>query len=171
MSRFGLCAWAVIAAACGHAAGRAALSNRPPVAPSADVATGDYACRLEEGGYQYPPFRCVVEARRGRTWFEKVEGSVRLRGWITRAPGGFAFDGELYCPWGDCTEHVHTLFAADRAGGYRGTVDSLQSGPITVTLSAVVPGTGGQGYGGGGYGGGGYGGSGYGGNDSERIDY
>lgn len=152
----------VAAAACGHAREQpASLSNRAPA--GAGPTAGDYACRITEGGYDYPPFHCVVEPRAGRLHLEKVEGSVRFRGWITPQGDGFAFDGELYCPWGDCTERVQTVFAADRAGGYRGTMTSVQSGPTTVTLVYVAGGFGGAGYGGLGYGGEGYGGAAYGG--------
>ena len=161
----------IVLAACGHAPERPALlSNRAQVT-AGGIAAGAYACRLDESGYAYPPFRCVVEARGTRTWLEKTEGSVRLRGWITKQGDGFAFDGELYCPWGDCTERVSTVFAADGAGGYRGALHSAQSGTIVVTMAYVsgAAGVGGDGYGGGAYGGGATGGNGYGG-DSPPVD-
>ncbi|HTJ46242.1 MAG TPA: DUF4893 domain-containing protein [Kofleriaceae bacterium] len=158
MSRFGLVL--LFVAACGHASEKQELSNRAQGPANAALPAGDYACRLDEGGYLYPPFRCVVEARGGRTWFEKVEGSVRFRGWLSREGDAFAFDGEVYCPWGDCTEKAHAVFAMDRSGAYRGTIKSMKSGPITVLLSYVPGGggAGGQGYGGESYG---YGGSTY----------
>jgi hypothetical protein len=114
----------------------------------------------------------VIEARDGRPWLEKVEGSVRLRGRIEKQGDGFAFDGELYCPWGDCTEHVQTVFAADGAGGYRGALHSAQSGTIIVTMAYADRGGvyGGGAYGGGAYGGGAYGGYGYGGGDLAPDD-
>jgi hypothetical protein len=167
MTRFGPALVAIAAAvaasaivgasACGHApAEPATMSNRAPGVATGTVPSGDYACRIDEGGYRYPPFHCIISARGGRTFLEKVEGSVRFRGTITARGDGFAFDGELYCPWGDCTEKVHSNFAADGPGAYHGTVDSLQSGPATVTLSYVpggyAAGLGGDGYGGGGYG-------------------
>jgi hypothetical protein len=162
MSRLGL-ASIVLAAACGHAREQPArLSNHAPGAEPGGLVAGDYACRIDEGGYRYPPFHCVVAARGDQVVLEKVEGSVRFRGTVTRHGDGFAFDGELYCPWGDCTEKVHSVFAADGGGAYHGTVTSLQSGPATVTLRYAPGGYGGDGYGGLGYGGGAYGGLGYG---------
>ena len=44
----------------------------------------------------------------------------------------------MYCPWGDCTEHVHSQFVATgERDTFRGTMESTQSGPSTVTLSYV----------------------------------
>ena len=155
--------FAIALAACGHAGERAQpLSNHASAGAAGALAVGDYACRIEEGGYQYPPFHCVVARRPEGLWLEKVEGSVRFRGTVTAQGDGFAFDGEQYCPWGDCTERVHTVFAPVGGASYRGTMTSAQSGPSTVTLTFVPGGYGGDGYGGAGYGGDGYGGAVYG---------
>jgi hypothetical protein len=169
MSRFGLVI-AVALAACGHAPVEPqVLSNRAPGADRGGPPGGDYACRIDEGGYRYPPFRCVIASRGGRVTLEKVEGSVRFRGTVTPVADGFAFDGELYCPWGDCTERVHSVFAADGSGAYHATIESLQSGPARVTLRYTprFHAIGGDGYGGAAYGGDSYGGAAYG---TDRID-
>ena len=170
MLRFGPAVICVIAA-CGHPSERASLSNHAPVA-SGGIAPGSSACRLDEGGYDYPAFRCVISAKGNGAWLEKVEGSVRFRGAITRRPDGadgFAFDGELFCPWGDCTERVSTVFVPDGAGGYRGAMKSAQSGTIVVTMSYVDQSSR-PSYGGGAYGGGAYGGYGYGAGDLAPDD-
>ena len=170
MQRLGMLAFVAAALGCGHAAERREpLSNRVPTT-TGGLAVGDYACRLDEGGYHYPPFRCVVSRKGARTWLEKVGGSVRVRGWLTRQGDRYAFDGEMFCPWGDCTEHVTTELASDGRGGWRGTVTSSQSGPMTMTLSYDDGALGGGGYGGGAYGGGEYGGYGYGGVSPELDD-
>jgi len=44
---------------------------------------------------------------------------------------GFRFDGEVYCPWGDCTEPVHAQFAVNGTA-YIGQFASKQSGPILI---------------------------------------
>jgi hypothetical protein len=170
MLRFGLATFAAAALACGHAAERKEpLSNRAPAA-SGTLTVGEYACRLDEGGYHYPPFRCVVSRRGSRTWLEKVGGSVRLRGWLTPHGDGFGFDGELFCPWGDCTEHVTAELASDGHGDWRATMSTAQAGPMTMTLAYAQGGFGGAGYGGDGYGGGAYGGYGYGMDPSNYDD-
>jgi len=159
--------------ACQRTAAPPTLSNVAPVGAGAGApAVGAYACSLDEGGFQYPAFRCVVRARDGRRWLEKVEGSVRFRGWATPdEQGGFAFDGEIYCPWGDCTEHVRIAFQPDGPGTYRAH-RRVKGAPDVITLRFLDGGGGyggggyggyGYGYGGGGYGGYGYGGGGYGG--------
>jgi hypothetical protein len=75
---------------------------------------------------------------------------------------GFAFEGEYYCPWGDCTQPLHGVFEPAGKGGYRGT---FRDSTVTVMLiPAPADSTwGGATYGGDGYGGFGYGGFGYGG--------
>jgi hypothetical protein len=149
LGRWLLTLGAAAIAGCGHATGGGEpLANRGPGAGAVALAEGDYACSLDEGGYRYPAYRCQVSRRGGQPWLEKVEGSVRFRGAVTGRGAGFAFDGTLYCPWGDCTEHVRTDFAADGAGGYRATV-MTQSGPTTITLRHAARGA----YGGAGYGG------------------
>lgn len=165
-------------AGCGHAAAAPQIQNRAPdEIAQGPLAPGVYACAISEGGYDYPAFRCEVRDQDAHRFLAKVEGSVRLGGEITAVGGGgFRFVGRRFCPWGDCTEHVESVFAPI-AGGFRGEVVSALSGPSTVTVTFVraftaperTPdhaggfGTGPAGFGGGGYGGDPYGGWGYGG--------
>jgi len=119
---------------------------------------GDYACSLQNDGYQYRPFRCVVyTAENGGQVLEKVGGSQRFRGRVLPDGDGFRFDGTFYCPWGDCTEDVSGSFEPDGYGWYRGTIQgySGRTSPIVVTLQHRP---GGFTYGGATYGGASYGG-------------
>jgi hypothetical protein len=169
-------------AACGApstATTSAVLSNEAPYA-AGPLYPGDYACQIQDGGYDYPPFRCVVRSDGGRTLLEKVEGSVRFRGVIAPITADrFRFDGEVYCPWGDCTEPVHAEFSPQGAA-YVAMFQPAdrRRDPMRITVQRIIyGGTGyggyayggfGYGYGGFGYGGAGYGGAGYGGYRPHR---
>ena len=132
--------------------------------PPSVLALGDYSCRITEQGYDYPPFRCIVRTDGNRTLVEKIEGSVRFRGIAVAARGGFELHGEVFCPWGDCTEPVRAVFHPVGGGSYVGEFPDRRQGPaMVVTLQpAGYGGYGGGSYGGAGYGYG-YGGGGYGG--------
>jgi hypothetical protein len=167
MRRHGLVLVVAGLAGCGPAqpspmAPRAIGNVSDPMAQSGLPAKGDYSCSIEEGGYAYPPFRCVVAYTGGRATLEKIEGSVRFRGVIAPSDAGFRFDGEVYCPWGDCTEPVSAEFAVNGTL-YFARFNARRAGPaMNVTLepagSAYGNGYGGYDYGGYGYGGYGYGG-------------
>jgi hypothetical protein len=136
-----------------HVAGPAAADDLP---------LGMYRCRIEESGYQYPEYRCVVRFEDGRYTLEKVDGSVRFRGIARPVRGGFAFAGEVFCPWGDCTEPVRGEFRG-QSGAFVATFASRTAGPaMTVTLESIpeesfaIDAYGGDAYGGAGYGYGGY---------------
>ena len=160
-------AGAVVMAACWKdqpaPATPAVVANVAAAAPPRDYA-GAYWCSIDDDGYSYAQFPCVIRRANGRWMFAKLGGSVRLRGVARFKPGGdFAFRGEQYCPWGDCTEPVSGLFAADGAGGFKAKLQ----GTMTVTVRPAEPEAfGGADYGGDGYGApfeyGSYGGAGYG---------
>ncbi len=122
-------------------------------APAGGLANGEYSCSIEDSGYQYPPFRCVVySGENGGQVLEKMGGSQRFRGRVLQDGDGFRFDGTFYCPQGDCTENVSGSFARAGDGAYRGTL-AFATGrqtPVTVSLQSTP---GGMGYGGGTYGG------------------
>lgn len=137
-------------------------ANQAQGAPGADpamaggLANGDYSCSIQDGGYQYPPFRCLVySGENGGQVLEKMGGSQRFRGAVSDDGDGFRFDGTFFCPMGDCTENVSGSFARAGDGMYRGTLEfaSGRQSPVTVSLQ-LAPG--GFGYGGGSYGGVGY---------------
>lgn len=122
---------------------------------------GDYNCRIQESGYEYPAFRCIIRPDGGRTVLEKIEGTVRFRGVIASTAGGFGFAGEVYCPWGDCTEPVRAQFRAAGGGIFIASFNARRAGPaMTVTLEPLDGQDGGYSYGGYGYGGSLYGGGG-----------
>jgi hypothetical protein len=129
---------------------------------------GAYACSFESDGYQYPPFPCAVSMHGRDTWLEKTGGSQRIRGTITAIGGGFHFDGEYFCPWGDCTSKTSGDFHAAGVNTWEGRVGS-DGGDVVVRLVYLPGGAvgggmyGGSMYGGGMYGGGMYGGGAYGG--------
>lgn len=66
------------------------------------------------------------------------------------ACGGLAFSGRFYCPFGDCTQDLHGMFAPDGAGGWRGTFSDAK---FIVWMTRAAGSYGGATYGGQGYGG------------------
>ena len=104
----------VAACAAGAPAARKVVANTPDperlAARRADLPDGQYSCSIADGGYQYPSFPCVVATRDGKVRLEKVAGSQRIRGDVTMTENGFHFEGEFFCPHGDCTEPVVTEF-------------------------------------------------------------
>jgi hypothetical protein len=106
-----------------------------PVATSASIRNGDYACSIASGGHRYPAFRCsIYRAEDGSQVLEKVGGSQRFRGRVVPQPSGFSFDGTFFCPDGDCTENVTARFTAAGAAAYRGVMQG-RSGRLQVSLS------------------------------------
>jgi|SRR6185503_3138528 len=154
--RFGAIA---IAVACGGRAHDSSIGNRGGRA-NGDL-TAAYYCSIQDGGYKYPRFPCAVREIDGRWMLAKLGGSQRFRGVITPTRDGFTFDGELYCPWGDCVQPLHGEFVAAGHGRLTGTFrDTAMSVLLEPAPDAAF---GGASYGGDGYGGFGYGGASYGG--------
>jgi len=82
-----------------------------PVQPA--VATtwiGAYSCTIAQGGYRYPPFPCAIREVDHKLVLAKLGGSVRFEGEVHPHGDGFRFEGEVYCPTGDCNEHVGAVF-------------------------------------------------------------
>jgi hypothetical protein len=118
---------------------------------------GAYWCAITEDDYAYPRFPCAIRERGGHLVLAKLGGSVRFDGDIVPEHGGFRFTGRMYCPWGDCTQPLHGVFAP-KSGTYHGTF----SDDAMVVELVPASGLGGDGYGGDAYGGGAYGGASYG---------
>ncbi|MBV8763099.1 MAG: hypothetical protein JO257_37785 [Deltaproteobacteria bacterium] len=149
--RFGL----VALVACGGRAVQQPLENHG--APGRGSVVGAYACAIEDAGYRYPAFRCVIRQAGGKLELVKLDGSQRFEGEVRQAArGGLAFSGRFYCPFGDCTQALHGEFAPDGGGGWKGTFTDAR---FVVWMTPAAGGA----YGGNGYGGQGYGGVGYGG--------
>jgi hypothetical protein len=161
-SVFGL---AMFASACGGTKREQSIGNQSGRTDGGDL-TAAYLCSIEDGGYRYPQMPCVVKNVDGKFILAKMAGSQRFRGEIRRVATGFLFDGEYYCPWGDCTQAMHGEFVrranGDLVGRFRdaSVVVTLVPAPANVAWGGA--GYGGDAYGGFGYGGSGYGGSGYG---------
>ena len=134
------------------------VENRQPVQQQRDL-TGAYWCTIESSGYTYDPYPCVIRRVDNDFVLAKLGGSQRFTGVVRAVHGGFSFDGEFYCPWGDCSQRMHGVFVP-RNGGFQ-----FQDDHIAVSLKpAPESAFGGVGYGGDGYGGfGQWGGAGYGG--------
>ena len=88
---------------------------------TARAVAGAYACSIEESGYRYPAFHCVISEAGGRLELVKLDGSQRFEGEVREARGRLEFSGRFYCPFGDCTQDLHGVFAPDGAGGLKGT--------------------------------------------------
>lgn len=155
--RFGAIALVVIAcrssAPTAPTIGNRASGERDPA--------GMYFCSIQDGGYRYPSYPCAVRRMEGRLVLAKLAGSQRFRGELTPQRDGFVFAGELYCPWGDCTQPLHGVFSPAADGTLRGTFEDARL--VVVLERAPENAFGGASYGGDGYGGFGYGGLGYGG--------
>ena len=122
--------------------------------------TAAYYCSIQDGAFKYPAFPCAVRKVDGRWMLAKLAGSQRFRGEVRPRGEGFSFDGEFYCPWGDCSQPLHGMFTSIGNGALRGT---FRDASMTVVLKPAPDAAfGGATYGGDGYGGFGYGGDTYG---------
>ncbi|HEY1557186.1 MAG TPA: hypothetical protein VGF94_20260 [Kofleriaceae bacterium] len=127
----------------------------PPVANASEQApgpglVGEYRCTIAEGGYRYPPFPCAIREVDHKLELAKLGGSVRFQGEIRPRGDGFAFQGQLYCPMGDCNEQVSGSFRRIAGGALRG---QLGQDHIVVELFRADSAYGGASYGGSSYGG------------------
>lgn len=122
--------------------------------------TAGYYCSIQDGGFKYPAYPCAVRKLDGRWMLAKLAGSQRFRGEVIPRGDGFAFDGEFYCPFGDCTQPLHGTFKPIGNGALRGTFSDASL--VVVLQPAPDAAFGGAAYGGDGYGGFGYGGATYG---------
>ncbi len=159
--RFGMLA-SIFAVACGGGGGKAeTIGNRGPLVVSDGDMTATYWCAITSGEYDYPPMPCEIRKVNANFMLAKLAGSQRFRGVVKPRGDGFTFDGEFYCPFGDCTQPLHGVFARTSDGKFRGTFND-NAIIVTMTRTEENSSWGGAGYGGGSYGGA-YGGMGYGG--------
>jgi hypothetical protein len=154
--RFGAIAFAI---SCASGRRDATIGNRAG-GGQRDLSAA-YFCSIHMDRYQYPRFPCVIRKVDGRWMLAKLGGSVRFRGEVRPEGHGLAFDGELYCPWGDCSKPLHGVFQpTGKPGALRGLF--ADAGVTTLLEPAPDSAFGGAAYGGDGYGGFGYAGAGYG---------
>jgi hypothetical protein len=95
------------------------IPPQAPVETTPDL-SGSYWCSIDEDGYEYPKYPCMIKKVDGELVLAKLSGSQRIRGLVKpNARDGFSFSGEMYCPDGDCQQELHGSFKAVR-GGFRG---------------------------------------------------
>ncbi|MBA3405641.1 MAG: hypothetical protein H0U13_13335 [Gemmatimonadaceae bacterium] len=83
--------------------------------------TGSYWCSIDEDGYEYPRYPCVIKKVDERLVFAKLGGTQRIRGRITLDNrDGFSFVGEMYCPEDECQQALHGTFRPVGRGGFKG---------------------------------------------------
>ena len=112
---------------CRAGAARRRTPRSTTTAAASATSSGAYFCSIEDGGYKYPGYPCAIRKIDGRWMLAKLAGSQRFRGEVKPRGEGFTFDGEFYCPWGDCTQPLHGVFKAARANGaLRGTFRDAQ---------------------------------------------
>lgn len=119
VSRFGPIAFAL--GACWTAAPPPTTSTATKdVVEAGPDLSGSYWCSIDEGGYEYPKYPCIIKKVDSELVLAKLSGSQRIRG-VVRANSreGFSFTGEMYCPDGDCQQELHGTFKQVR-GGFRG---------------------------------------------------
>src|SRR5260221_7595136 len=78
--------------------------------------TGAYWCTITAGEFTYDPYPCVIRRIDRRFVLAKLGGSQRFTGEVRAARDGFTFDGEFYCPWGDCTQRMQGMFVPAQGG-------------------------------------------------------
>lgn len=138
---------ALVACWSGKASDTTTLDNRG----SEHDLTASYFCSIEQSGFKYPGYPCAIRKIEGRWMLAKLAGSQRFRGEVRVRGEGFTFEGELYCPWGDCVQTLHGVFKPAGRGALRGT---FRDAELIVTLvPAPDSAFGGAAYGGDGYGG------------------
>lgn len=168
--------------ACWSGKTEGTMPTGPALEASARDVTGPYWCSIDDAGFEYQRYACVIKKVGDKLMLAKLGGSQRVRGVVTidKNNEGFVFSGELYCPWGDCTEEVRGKFRPTGKGGFKGTLNGpldrhqqVRGGMILQLVPAPANAFGGSAYGGDGYGdpfgygGAAYGGAGYG---QYRID-
>lgn len=153
VARFGVLA-SITMVACGGGGTRSTsdgtLSNQALTPGERDL-TASYWCSIRSGEYDYPAMPCVVRKVNGRYVLAKLAGSQRFRGEVRERADGLAFDGEFYCPWGDCSRPIHGVFKADGDGRLVG--EFADNGIVVTMTRAQDHAFGGAGYAGVGYGG------------------
>ncbi len=167
--RFGMIAVLAVACSGGSKSGTGAggdttIGNRSALVSNEPDMTAAYWCSIRSGEFEYPAMPCVIRKVGGHFMLAKLAGSQRFRGVVKPQGEGFTFDGELYCPWGDCNIALRGVFAPIGDGRLRGTFND-NTMVVTMTRTQENSAWGGAGYGGdayGGFGGGGYGGASYG---------
>ncbi|MBI5609612.1 MAG: hypothetical protein HY902_12135 [Deltaproteobacteria bacterium] len=111
--------------------------KRPDPGP-AQLTPGDYQCEFTQGEFKYPVFRCVIRkqmtaAGTAKFTLEKQGGSQRIKGSVEPTADGFRFEGQYFCPRGDCTEATQGDFKRVGRDKYQGSLKT-STGETKVKL-------------------------------------
>lgn len=68
-----------------------------------------WSCQIGD----YDPQPCRLSQRGGGWQLTKLMGSQRFDGAVSRRGVTLAFDGDYFCPWGDCTTPMVVEFTPD----------------------------------------------------------
>jgi hypothetical protein len=106
-------------------------------AKSAEI-TGRYACSftLNSGTdhFSYPNFLCVISHDAGKLKLEKLSGSQRIKGAVSLTAAGFDFEGEFFCPDGDCTSKAYGHFEQLKPGKFHGELQQSERPSETISV-------------------------------------
>ncbi len=136
------------------------IHNRGPLTLASAPTQHPYWCSISDGGFDYPQMPCAIRTIDGERILAKLAGSQRFRGVVTPRGAGLAFEGELFCPWGDCQKQLRGSFEPIGNGALRGTFEN-EAMVVTMVPAPANSAWGGASYGGDGYGGFAYGGYSY----------
>lgn len=94
-------------------ASSAPKNSAPLTDEEKDQLEGNYQCAMDDT----PMFSCRIS----NGVLEKLAGSQRFKGPISKLPGGnLSFSGSFFCPFGACTHPVACTFDRQSAGKYIG---------------------------------------------------
>lgn len=107
-----------------------------------------WTCQIDD----YDPQPCKLSQRDGGWHLDKLLGSQRFSGTVTEVGLALEFDGEYFCPWGDCTSPMKVDFSpvGDASDGHVDAYGTDFDGqPISLRYDEALENEwGGAGYGG-----------------------
>ncbi len=110
----------LVSAACWTTNPPASAPSTPLDSTTRDI-TGSYWCSIDEDGYEYPRYACMIKKTDDGLVLAKLGGSQRIRGRIALDErDGFSFAGHMFCPDGDCDQELHGTFKPVGRGGFKG---------------------------------------------------
>lgn len=104
---------------------------RQVAARPSDPLLGDWRCTFDD----YPPMACTIRKRGAGFWLEKTQGSQRIRGKLARSGDDLTFDGEFFCPMGDCTGRARATLRKTARGWARTLQHDQHGDPLQTTVS------------------------------------
>ena len=111
----------LVLAACGAPTKPATIENtgsealEQPAQAGAGFRDGAlWSCQISD----YDPQPCKLSQTADGWQLTKLLGSQRFTGSLTPVGKALAFDGEFFCPWGDCTTPMQVEFQPDGEAAY-----------------------------------------------------